>query len=265
MNKKIIGVLVIAAVIAGALFLMYSHKEKEVPKPWDWGLADPPLANNLTWSQDGKVQITNATLPNAPSFYGEMERELLNLGYSMLMGNWSNTSCQWSVWNSMTRNRTYYIAYSGTHFIGIRGSYFDVMNAADKHWICQNPANSSIMVTPSPESAAREISLRIGDIMMQQNITVGPLNWTGPMPDWYLGKFSFQIHFGKGVDVLVLVYTSQEQAEYARYLLEKEDSSLKILRDYGGQYYSLIVFKGDEHDVNAVIKIIQSSQQSSKP
>ncbi len=259
MDKKIISTLILVALVFGAVFIWYSRAENEsVPKPNEWGLTDPPAANNLTWAQIGGIQLANETFPEAPSFYGEMQKELLKLGYSMVMGNWSNISCQWGVWENIMKNRTYYIAYSGEHFLGIRGPYINVMDAAEKHWLCQDPANASIMVTPSPESTARAISLQIGDIMMRQNISIAPHNWTGPLPDWYLGKFSFKIKTGKGVEVLVLTYTSREQAEYARYLLKKAERDLKILRDYGGQYYSLIVLKGNKNDVAMVVKLIQS-------
>ena len=259
MDKKILGAVVLVAVILGAAFMWYSRAENEVvPKPEEWGLKDPLVANNVTWVQMGNVQIANETFPRAPNFYGEMQKELLNLGYSMIMGNWSNISCQWSVWESFTMNRTYYIAYSGEHFLGIRGPYVDVMNAAGKHWLCQDPSNSTTLVTPSPETAARGISLQIGDKMMKQNISVEAANWTGPMPDWYLGKFSFRINYGDGVEVLVLTYTTREQAEYAIYLLKKAEGDLEILRSYGGQYYSIIVLKGNKNDVALVVKLIQS-------
>ena len=259
MDGKLIGAVILVAVVLGAVFTWYSGTEREsVPKPDEWGLNDPPAANNITWDQIEGVQLANESLTDAPAFYGEMERELLKLGYSMIMGNWSNVSCQWSVWESTTRNRTYYIAYSGEKFLGIRGPYGKVMETAERHWLCQNPENATMMVTPSPEATARAISLRIGDTMMGQNISIAPHNWTGPLPDWYLGKFSFKIETGDGVEVLVLTYTSREQAEYAMYLLKKADPDLEILRNYGGQYYSLIVLKGSKNDVATVVRILQS-------
>jgi len=258
MDRRILGAVSLILVIVGALIMMHSKNEvKVVPKPPYWGLIDPPVANNLTWTPERSVEIANETLANAAELYGEFQRELLNLGYSMVMGNWSNTSCQWSVWESVSLNRTYYLAYSENQFIGIRGSYPEVMDAAGKHWLCQDPSTARALVTPSPESVARAISLQIGEKMIEQNLSVEQANWTGPLPDWYLGKFSFRIDAGNGVEVLVLTYAQREQAEYARYLLEKSDRKLEILRNYGGDYYSLVVLKGREKDVTLVVKVLQ--------
>jgi len=248
---------ILIASIGGAWW--YWHETSAPKKPPLWGLTDPPASNNLTWTDDGKVQIARANMKNAPRFYGQFQEELLKLGYSMMMGNWSTTKCQWSVWNSGIHNRTYYIAYEGKKFVAIRGDYVDVMNAAEKNWLCQNPANATSLVTPSPETEAKIIGLRIGNVLMQQHVNVAPGNWTGPMPDWYLGKFSFKIDYGNGVEALILVYTSTEQAEYAAYQLRRKDPGLEILGDYGGQYSSLLVLKGRPEDVRAIVKIIQSS------
>ena len=258
--KKLLAGAIIAALIISAVFLWNQGAESKKPeKPPLWGLTDPPLSENLTWSGDGRIQVTNTTLKDAAGFYGDFESQLIDLGYSMLMGNWSSTECQWSVWNSAVHNRTYYIAYSGSRFIGIRGSYIDVMDAAGRGWLCQDPSKARPLVTPSPDSEAKALSLQLGGLFMAQNITIKPANWSGPMPDWYLGEFSFRVELGRGVDVLVLVYTRREQAEYAAYQLEERDKGLRILKSYGGQYYSLIVLKGAQEDVERVVFIIQNS------
>ena len=260
MKRLTAGILVVILIASLGAVWWYRGYETNVPKkPPLWGLRDPPASNNLTWSNNGNVQIARASMKNAPRFYGQFQEELLRLGYSMMMGNWSTTKCQWSVWNSGIQNRTYYIAYDGEKFLAIRGDYVDVMNATGRYWLCQNPANATPIVTPSPETEAKVVGLQLGNVLMQRNITVGPENWSGPLPDWYLGKFSFKINFGNGVDALVLVYTSTTQAEYAAYQLRKKDPGLEILGDYGGQYSSLLVLKGRSEDVRAIVKIIQSA------
>jgi hypothetical protein len=258
-KKLLAGGVIVLLLISLALVWNQGGESKKPEKPPLWGLVDPPLSENLTWIADGNVELANATISNAPGFYGELESQLLGLGYTMFMGNWSSTKCQWSVWNSVSHNRTYYIAYSGNRFLGIRGSYVDVMDALGKEWLCQDPSEARPIAAPSPETMAKAISLQLGDIFMTHNITIGRANWSGPMPDWYLGEFSFRADVGKGVDVLVLVYTTRDQAEYAVYQLAEKAHGLRILKSYGGQYYSLIVTKGDPKDVDKAVRIIQSS------
>ncbi len=262
LTAGILAVILIASIAAG----WYWVEKPEAPKkPALWGLHDPPLGKNLTWSGDGDLQVARATLRDAAGFYGDFEGQLIDLGYSMMMGNWSSTKCQWSIWDSGVHNRTYYIAYNGSRFLAIRGRYPKVMKEAEKIWLCQNPSNASPMGTPSPESVARAVGLKVGGLLSAANASVEPANWTGPMPDWYLGKFSFKANIGNGVDVLILTYTSREQAEYAKYLLEREDKSVEILEDYGGQYYSLIVLKGAPKDVRIAAEIIKRGSGVEEP
>jgi len=259
MNKKAAGiVLVVVLILAGGGVWYLSSDRNTVKKPALWGMSNPPEVANLTWTSAGNVQVARATLQNAPEFYGEFESDLAKLGYAMDMGNWSSTECQWSVWSSEHWNRTYYIAYSSNKFLAIRGPYNAVMNATNTNWLCHRPKGSTLLNSPSPQKTAEQEALLMLVGMMRQGINASPANWTGPLPDWYLSKVSFRVDVGRGVDVLILMYTSEDQMKYAEYLLKKEDKNLRILEDSEGQYYDIIVLKGDPMDVNTVVKLIQN-------
>ncbi len=263
--RKLLALIVVVVVVAsGAVVWEYSNRREKPQRPTLWGLTDPPAADNLTWSGKG-VQVAEESIGNAARFYGEFETELLDLGYSMLMGNWSNVSCQWSVWDNPIFNRTYYIAYSGKRFLGIRGREEDVLRAAGSRWLCQNPSNASTLLTPSPQREAMALSLKLGALFSNKGIAVKNAEWRGPLPDWYLGKFSFRAEVGEGVDVLILVYTKEDQAEYAAYELRKADHSLRILRSYGLRYHALIVLNGSPGDVERAVAILQNFENLGGP
>ncbi len=262
MRRRLTAGILVAILIASLATGWYWIERPKTPKkPALWGLIDPPLSENLTWTGKGDLQVANATLKDAAEFYGDFEGQLIDLGYSMMMGNWSSTKCQWSIWNSGVHNKTYYIAYDGSRFLAIRGRYLQVMEKAGKDWLCQDPSNASPISAPSPESEAKAMGLKLGGIFMTANVSIGPANWKGPMPDWYLGKFSFKVNIGKGVEVLILTYTNRAQAEYATYQIERKDGSVKILKDYGVQYYNLIILKGAPNDVNTAAEIIKRGSE----
>ncbi len=251
--KKVLA-LVSILILAGLIYWQYYYI-KPVPKPEIWGYGDPPVLINLSWEKVGSVDVLNMTSENASELYGKVIQQLQDVGYSMTQGNWSKVTCQWSLWES--KNRTYYIAYNGSKFLAVRGPYDDVMKATGKTWLCGRPRNGTITSSPSPWKTAEAVALSIGSEFMKRNITISPANWSGPLPDWYLAKFSFKVNIGEGVDMLILVYSSEDQVRYAEYLMKKKDRSLRFLRSDGGNYYVLIALKGRDVDVERAIEIIQ--------
>lgn len=246
--------LVAILILAGFIYWKYYYIEP-VPKPSLWGFHDPPVLINMSWEKLGSVEILTINSENASGLYGKTMQQLQNLGYSMTQGNWSKLTCQWSLWES--KNRTYYIAYNGSKFLAVRGTSEGVLNASAKEWLCGKPSGSSIVVAPSPWKAAEILALGLGKEFMERNISIAPANWSGPLPDWYLAKFSFKAKVGDGVDVLILVYSEEDQVKYAEYLLKKADK-LRFLESDAGQYRALIVLKGRRTDVDKVVEIIQT-------
>lgn len=253
MNKKLIGAVVAVLILAGFLYWEYYYIPP-VPKPETWGRTEPQVLENLSWEKMGSVEVLNASVSNAPELYGRAIGELQKLGYSMVSGNWSSKTCQWSYW---TGREAYYLAYNGTRLLAIRGSPGDVLNATESLWLCGKPLDSNPLPSPSPWKAAEAMAISLGNKFMKHNVTVVPSNWTGPLPDWYLAMLSFRVNVGDGVEVLILVYSSEEQVKYAEYLIKKRDRSVRFLRTDGGEYYILVVLKGRKADVERAVEIIQ--------
>ncbi len=255
MRRLALGIILVLFLLAGTVYWRHNYVEP-VPKPEIWGLSDPPSLANMSWEKRGTADVLIFEGQNAPRLYGEVLEELQDLGYTMLEGNWSRTECQWSLWEG--RNESYYIAYNGTRFLAIRGPREDVLRTSSREWLCGRPSGSSIAVVPGPWKAAEILALALGSKLMERNVSIAPANWTGPVPDWYLAKFSFRANVGEGVEVLILVYSSKDQVKYAEYLMKKEDRSIKFLRNDGGNYYALIALRGRKADVDKAVEIIQS-------
>ncbi|WP_145955359.1 hypothetical protein [Thermococcus henrietii] len=254
MKKAVAGIILAVSLLAGLVYWEYYYVAP-VPKPKIWGYTDPPSLVNMSWEKSGGVEVINATLKNASEVYGEVIGELSKIGYSMVSGNWSSIKCQWSYWSN--RKKAYYIAYNGTRFLAIRGAPNAVLNASEEHWLCGKPLDASPLPSPSPWKLAESEALALGTKFMKNNITVSRTNWTGPLPDWYLAKLSFEAEIGDGVEVLILVYSSDTQVKYAEYLMKKKDRGLRFLVSDAGDYTVLMVLKGRKADVNRAVEIIQ--------
>ena len=255
MRKKVVaGIILTVVVLAGLVYWEYYYVAP-VPRPAMWGLHDPPTLANMSWEKSGSVEVLNFTSGNASSIYGRTIQELQDIGYAMTQGNWSQLTCQWSLWES--KNRTYYVAYNGSRFLAVRGPYEGVLNATSRTWLCGKPRNGTIVSSPSPWKAAEALAISIGSELMEKNISVGPANWTGPKPDWYLAELPFRIDVGDGVTVLILIYSNESEVKYAEYQLKKADRGLKFMESDAGQYKALLVFKGKAGDVDRVISILR--------
>jgi hypothetical protein len=231
----------------------YSYIEP-VPKPALWGLSDPPVIGNMSWTKEGAVETLWEENHSVPQLYGEVIGQLQDLGYSLEEGNWSRTDCQWSLWDN--GRRAYYVAYNGTKFLAIRGKLQDVVNATKERWLCGRPSGSRVIATPSPWKEAEILAITMGKELMDANVSVKPEEWRGPLPDWYLAKFSFEAKTGGGVDILILIYSAEDQVKYAKYQLMKRERNLKLLESDAGQYRALIVLKGNPKGVESVLSII---------
>ncbi|AMQ19097.1 hypothetical protein A0127_07920 [Thermococcus peptonophilus] len=251
---KIIGLILAVLIVLSAVWYWEYYRIEPVPKPPLWGLSDPPVLDNLTWVKVGDVEIANTTTQAASRVYGDSLKQLKLLGYSINSGNWSNISCQWSLW--VKAEKAYYLAYNGTHFLSIRGKPNDVINATEEHWLCGRPLDSSPIKSPTPEIILLRQTMYVANKLMENNISVGAGTWTGPMPDWYLSKMNFKVNVGDGVEVLMLLYSSEDQVKYAEYLMKKEDRGLHFLQGDAEDYRVLIALKGRKADVRKIEEIL---------
>ncbi len=253
--KRVLGAIIAIAVLASALYYWGRDEVKPVEKPALWGLTDPPALTDMSWEKTGNAEVLKVENGSAPQLYGEVIAELQDLGYSMSSGNWSGTECQWSLWER-AGGKAYYVAYNGSTFLAVRGSSSGVLNETRREWLCGRPSGSFIASAPSPGKAAEVLAIGLGKELMDAGISIGQANWSGPLPDWYLAKFSFEAKTGDGVQVLILIYSREDQVRYAKYLLRKADRGLRFIESDAGQYRALIVLKGRKADVERVLSII---------
>jgi len=252
--RKVVALVLLLVLTAGVLYWKYYYVEP-VPKPKFWGYTDPPALINMSWQRDGAVEVLNLTTENASRLYGELLSQFQRIGYSMSQGNWSSVACQWSLWDS--RNRTYYIAYNGSRFLAVRGPYEDVVKFAEGEWLCGKPSSEVMLPTPSPWKVAGVLAVSIGNALMENNVSVSPAAWNGPLPDWYLAKFSLEVNVGSGVSLLILIYSNESEVKYAEYLLRKADRGLRFIESDAGDYKALLVLKGNRKDVERVMNLIE--------
>jgi len=242
MRRLLLAIAVLVLVMSVALTYRPSPE-----KPPLWGLSDPPALSNFTWENRSGTEVL--ALNSSPRLYGVTLEELRELGYTLVSGNWSSRTCQWSYWTSGAR--AYYVAYNGTRFVAVRGDPYLVLETAQNITPCNS--GGTAVPTAGPWKTAEETALSLITLFLENNVTVSPANWTGPLPDWYLAKFSFRANIGDGVEVLILVYANDEQAKYAEEFLEGT-----VLRTEG-EYYVLIVLRGRKADVNRAVSIIQGT------
>ncbi|WP_456368738.1 hypothetical protein [Thermococcus sp.] len=252
---KALILVVFIGLIAGSFVYIKYERIEPVEKPALWGLSDPPSLSNFTWMSEGGTQVLNVTLKKAPEVYGNAIKELKLLGYALDSGNWSSSECQWSLW--VKSGRAYYVAYRGSRLLAIRGKFRDVVKATEKKWLCGRPLDSTPVKAPTPEMILLKHALQIGNTLMKHNVEVSPGNWTGPLPDWYLEKMSFTAKVGEGVEILLLLYSSDDQVRYAEYVMRQRDRSLRFLEGDAEDYRILIVLKGRKADVGEVEGMLQ--------
>jgi len=261
MKKLAAGIIMALFLLAGAVYWKYweGYHIQPVPKPKIWGYTDPPSLANMSWKNVGSVEMIRENVSTAGALYGKTLLELQEIGYSMVSGNWSEKTCQWSYW---TRgDKGYYIAYNGTAFLAIRGNNGAVLNASEENWLCGKPLDAPPMASPSPWKLAEAMAVSFANKFMKNNFTITAFNWTEPLPDWYLAKVSFKAEVGDGVEILILVYSDRDQVEYAEYLMKKADRNLEFLRNDGGDYYALIALRGNRDDVEKAVEIIQKPEK----
>ena len=259
--KKVLGVIISIAILASAFYYWERNGIKPVEKPDLWGLTDPPALADMGWEKTGNVEVLKVENGRAPQLYGEVIAELQNLGYAMTSGNWSGTDCQWSLWER-AGGKAYYVAYKGSTFLAVRGSSSGVLNETRREWLCGRPSGSFIASAPSPGKAAEILAIGLGKELVDAGISIGQANWSGPLPDWYLAKFSFEAKAGNGVQVLILIYSGEDQVRYAKYVLMKADRGLSFIESDAGQYRALIVLNGKKADVKRILSIITATPKS---
>ena len=245
-THRILAIIVIALISVG--IANYSPKGWEnrmgenvepAKKPSLWGLTDPPVLQNVNWERKGNVEM--AMLPGNAG--GELETQLRALGYYPVYANWS--TCRWTIWRG---KRAYYVGETDSGILIVRGNLRDVVEWASKTSKCGKPGPMTRVIGPSPEKALSYTVSLIGEALEKDGKIAVPSEWDGKIP-WNLANYSLKTG---NVSILVLIYATDEQLDYARSLVEGETLCTHALG-----YYGLIVLNGPPWDVSRAYNSIE--------
>jgi len=210
-------------------------------KPALWGLTDPPILQNVSWERKGKVET--ATLPG--NMAEKLEEQLWALGYYQVYANWSN--CRWTIWSG---RRTYYVGETGNGILVTRGSWKAVLEWVNETSKCGKPEWATTVIGPSPEKALAYTTSTIGNTLEKNGVVVISTEWDGKIP-WNLSNYSLRA--GK-VKILILIYATEGQVNFARSLIEGKTLCISALG-----YKALIVLKGPEDKVEVAFKLMEKT------
>ncbi|WP_297074153.1 hypothetical protein [Thermococcus sp.] len=247
-THRILAIVIIALISVG--IANYSPKGWEsrmgenvepAKKPALWGLTEPPVLQNINWEREGNVEV--ATLPRNAG--GKLETQLKALGYYPVYANWS--TCRWTIW---TGKRTYYVGETGSEILIVRGSLEDVIEWADENSHCGKPGPMTKVIGPSPKKALSYTVSLIGEGLEKDSKIAVPYKWDGKIP-WSLANYSLRTG---NVSMLVLIYATEEQLDYARSLVEG-----KTLCTHALGYYALLVLNGPEGGVSRAYNSIEDT------
>ncbi len=245
---RILAIIVIALIAVGVVNYLPKSGEsgqeeesvKPVEKPTLWGLTDPPLLENVSWERNGNVEVT--TLPR--NLTGNLEEQLRTLGYYPVYANWSD--CRWTIWSG---RKAYYVGETKDGILVARGDLKAVVEWVNKTSKCGKPGWKTTVIGPSPQKALSYTASLIGEALEKDGTIVVPSGWGGKIP-WNLANYS--VEAGK-VKILILIYATDEQLEYARSLLEGKTLCISALG-----YRALVVFNGPAWDVSRAYDSIES-------
>ncbi|NJE49108.1 hypothetical protein [Thermococcus sp. 9N3] len=245
---RILAIIVITLIAVGVVNYLPKGGEmgqeeesvKPVEKPALWGLTDPPLLENVSWERNGNVEVT--TLPR--NLTGKLEEQLRALGYYPVYANWSD--CRWTIWDG---RRAYYVGETEGGILVARGELKAVVEWVNETSKCGKPGWKTTVIGPSPQKALSYTASLIGDALEKDGVIVVPSEWNGKIP-WNLANYSLEA--GK-VKILILIYATDEQLEYARSLLEGKTLCISAL-----SYRALVVLDGPTGDISRAYDSIES-------
>ena len=236
---RILAVMVITLIAVGlANYLPIESEEGEdlgtmgIPeKPLLWGLTDPPVLQNVSWEENGDVEVARLS----KDITGKLESQLRALGYYPVYANWSD--CRWTIWAG---KKAYYVGESGSNLTVARGTLRAVVEWVNKTSKCGKPGWMTTVIGPSPRKALSYTVSLIEDALKKSGVIVVPSTWSGKI-SWSLANYSLK---AENVKILILIYATDEQLEYAESLVDGKKVCLSAL-----SYRALVVIVGPSHDV----------------
>lgn len=247
-THRIPAIIIITFIVVGVVNYLPNGRGSEgmgsvkpAGKPILWGLADPPILQNVSWERSENVET--ATLPRY--LRGKLEEQLWALGYYPAYANWSD--CRWTIWSG---KRTYYVEETGDGTLVARGSLKEVVGWVNKTSKCGKPGWPTTVIGPSPRKALAYTASLIGDALERDDTILAPSEWNEKIP-WNLANYSLTA--GK-VKILILIYATDGQANYARSIVDGKTLCISALG-----YKALLVLRGPGDKVETVLRLIEKN------
>ena len=213
-------------------------------KPFLWGLTDPPVLKNVSWERNGNVEVTE--LPR--NLAGKLEGQLRALGYYPVYANWSD--CRWTIWGG---RKAYYVGETEDGILVARGVLRAVVEWVNETSKCGKPGWMTTVIGPSPQKALSYTASLIGEALEKDGVIVVPSKGDGKIP-WNLANYSLK---AGNVKILILIYATDEQLEYAESLVEGKTLCISAL-----SYRALVVLTGPSRDASDVYRSIKEVAKS---
>ncbi|NJE54895.1 hypothetical protein [Thermococcus sp. 21S9] len=245
-THRILAIIVIALIAVGVVNYLPRNGEngggsvKPAEKPVLWNLTDPPVLQTVSWERNGNIEVTTLSR----DVEEKLDYQLRALGYYPVYANWSN--CRWTIWNG---RKAYYVGETEEGVLVARGDLKAVVEWVNETSKCGKPGWKTTVIGPSPQKALSYTVSLIGDALEKDGVIVVPSEWDEKIP-WNLANYS--VEAGK-VKILILIYATDEQLEYARSLFEGKTLCLSTLG-----YRALVVLEGPTWDVSKAYDSIES-------
>ncbi|GAB6136030.1 hypothetical protein [Thermococcus prieurii] len=245
-THRVLAIIVIALIAVGVVNYLPRNGEggeesvSPAKKPVLWNLTDPPVLQTVSWEMEGNIEVTTLS----GDVEEKLDYQLRPLGYYPVYANWSD--CRWTIWNG---RKAYYVGETEEGVLVARGDLKAVVEWVNETSKCGKPGWKTTVIGPSPQKALSYTASLIGDALEKDGVIVVPSEWNGKIP-WNLANYS--VEAGK-VRILILIYATDEQLEYARSLLEGKMLCISAL-----SYRALVVLDGPAGDISRAYDSIES-------
>ncbi|WP_297480762.1 hypothetical protein [Thermococcus sp.] len=214
-----------------------------------WNASEPPIfmRYRFNWSSSNGVRVGKFTPKDWPSewvrnTYRDIAIELKGTGYVKKLEG-EDGECKWSLW--VRKGTSHYVAIDGKEILILSGKTENVEQTAERMSPC-GLKNGWKAEEYTPEKA---LSL----VLSELNGSFAPKPAEPPVM-WSLAGEKFTL--GENTIVTLLVYGTEEQCNYARYLLDTKKNTTSICLKRAGYIVTMAV-KGDAKDVSVVLSSIK--------
>ena len=219
-----------------------------------WNASEPPIFKRyrFNWSSLDGVRVGKFIPENWPSewvrnTYMVIAIELKGTGYVKKLEG-EDGECKWSLW--VREGRAHYIAIKDKEILVLSGKIEDVERTAERVSPC-GLKNGRKAEGHTPEEA---LNLVLSEL--NGSFALKPAE---PPTVWALARKKFIL--GENTTVVLLVYGTGEQCNYARYLLDTGKNTTSICLERAG-YLVTVAVKGDAKNVSVVLSSIERPKRT---